>query len=146
MRFRNLFQSRMSVAGMILLGVLLVAVGIFRIAEFVRYRSVSFSSRWTGYGHRVFVSSGGLLGSLPGHGMIRGHSALGSVARIDGSSVAIKTRDGGEKIITVSLATVIRRSNQVIALADLRLGDRIAVVGSPEISGAIDAKFIRVFR
>lgn len=145
-RFRKFLQAWMSAAGMILLGVLLIAIGIFLAGELVKYRSVSFSSRWAGYGHRVLAGSSGFLGSIPGRGMIRGHSALGSIARIDGSSVAIKTRDGSEKIVIVSLVTVIRRSDRMIALSDLHPGDRIAVVGSPDTSGAIDAKFIRVFR
>lgn len=145
-RFRKFLQAQMSIAGMILLGVLLIAIGIFLSGEMARYRSAGFSSQWAGYGHRVFVGSSGLLGSIPGRSLIRGHSALGSIARIDGSSVAIKTRDGSEKIVAVSLVTVIRRSDRVIALADLRPGDWIAVVGSPDKSGAIDAKFIRVFR
>ena len=49
-----------------------------------------------------------------------------------------------EKIILVSDATIIKRFQDTIKLADLKVDDYIVVIGEPNNAGQIEAKLIRL--
>ena len=120
---------------------------IFKAGELVGERKANFSYRWAENYHRNFGGPvGGFLRELSGRDYIGGHGTFGPILKIDGGLLVIKGRDNIEKTVVVLAATTIRRSGQIIAPADLKVDDRIVVIGSPNERGQIEAKFIRVFR
>ncbi|MBI5301317.1 MAG: hypothetical protein HY868_04200 [Chloroflexi bacterium] len=72
-----------------------------------------------------------------------GHGALGAIQSIEGPVITLATRDGIVQVV-VDQKTLIERATRgkTITLAELRVGDRIAVIGSPNDQGQIVAKLI----
>ncbi|TSC53659.1 MAG: hypothetical protein LiPW39_149, partial [Parcubacteria group bacterium LiPW_39] len=51
-----------------------------------------------------------------------------------------------EKIILISEKTTIEKGRETIKKEELKAGDRVVIIGSPNEQGQIEAKLIRVFR
>lgn len=102
----------------------------------------------------VFVGAGavGRLQRAP-FGVIRllgpyfglpGHGAVGTVTKRENATLEMVDRLNQQYTIKVSASTIIEDDRRHrIRLEDIQVGDRIAVIGSPD-NGAIDARFIRV--
>lgn len=82
-----------------------------------------------------------LLGPYFGH---PGHGAVGTVTKTGNGTLEMMDRMNQQYTIKVSGSTIIEDDRRHrIQLQDIHVGDRIAVIGSPE-NGAIDARFIRL--
>jgi hypothetical protein len=69
-------------------------------------------------------------------------TALDTTA-LDITSLIIKGFDGSEHSILVGPGTIIRQFKNTIQLSSLKEGDTVAVIGSPNDTGQIEAKLIR---
>lgn len=134
----------------ILFGIALL-LGTFSIGVAVGYRKAKFSYAWgENYDRNFGGPSRGILG-IPGMPMMYGqnffgaHGVFGVVIKIDGTSLVIQGNDNIEKVVVVDRQTVINRSRQTLAVQDLRVNDRIIIIGEPDEQGRVIAKLIRVF-
>lgn len=147
MQVHNFFQSKKfkcTLGGIAMLAILLA---VFKAGEFMGYRKADFSYRWAENYHRNFGGPvGGFLRGFQSRTSLGGHGSYGPIIKIEPSLLTIQGRDHTEKIIKLFPATVIRRSGETIAPSDLKVDDRIVVIGAPNSDGQIEAKFIRVFR
>jgi ABC-type branched-subunit amino acid transport system ATPase component len=82
---------------------------------------------------------------------ISGSGVVGSIIKIDPSvnseqaTLTIQDeRDNTEKTVLIAKDTIIRQFQNAIELADLKVTDHVVVVGSPNSSGQIEAKLVRV--
>ncbi len=123
----------------------IVLLLVFMAGQFVGFRKAEYSNRW---GDRYWQSFGGprpgMGGMMVGRGFMPGFGASGAIAKIASGSLLIQDQGGVEKEIQIDSATAIRRFNQDITAADLRVGDIITVVGEPTQGGTIQARLIRV--
>jgi hypothetical protein len=80
-------------------------------------------------------------------GLNSGHGAVGAIKNIDSQNqiVTLQLRDGTTQVVLVNKDTRIEKSGARITLSDLKVGDRITVIGSPDNQGRITARWIRVF-
>ncbi len=85
-----------------------------------------------------------MAGNFGARDFMMGHGAFGSIIKISSSTIAMQSPDNTEKIVLVSPDTAIKRFRDVIQLGDLKEKDEIVVFGSPNDSGEIEAKLIRV--
>jgi hypothetical protein len=72
------------------------------------------------------------------------NGVFGSILKITNPDIVIKGPDEMEKIITTGKDTSIKNKMDTIKLSDLKVNDKIVVIGSPNDAGKIDAKLIRV--
>lgn len=72
------------------------------------------------------------------------YGTAGAIVKIEGSNLIISGRDNIEKSILVSTSTIIRMYQDTLHPADLKAGQQITVIGSPNNQGQIEAKFIRL--
>jgi len=108
-------------------------------------RKADFSHRWSDNYHRNFA--GPREGFMKGFGnrdFMDAHGIFGQIIKIDGSTLAISSRDNAEMIVLVDDKTVIRSLRETIKAGDLKVDDNIVVIGEPNSSGQIQAKLIRV--
>ena len=151
MDFNKLFQSKTFKRVLIGLGALIVLLLVFKAGEFVGYRKARFSYKWGENYQRNFAGPrGGFFGNF-GRGFgdrdyTNAHGTFGSVIKIDGSTLIVKGSDNVEKTVLVSDKTTITSRRETIKTSDLKVDDRIAIIGSPNEQGQIEAKLIRVFR
>ncbi|MBI2628093.1 MAG: hypothetical protein HYW71_01490 [Candidatus Niyogibacteria bacterium] len=77
---------------------------------------------------------------------INAHGTFGSVIKIDGGVIIVKSQDNVEKTILVSDKTTIVSRRESLKTGDLKVDDQAVIIGSPNEQGQIEAKFIRVFK
>ncbi len=96
-----------------------------------------------GPGNRFERRASRLLPVLP---FLRGHGAMGTLQNIDGQILRVELRDGTTQFVLIDNNTRLERNRQRITLNDLKTGDDLAVVGSPNDQGQIVARWIQILR
>lgn len=114
-------------------GAVILLLLVFKAGVFVGYKKASFSYRWGENYHRNFGD------------FINAHGTSGSIIKIDGSTLIVKSGDNVEKTILISEKTTITSRRETIKAGDFKVDDRVVVIGSPNEQGQIEAKFIRLF-
>ena len=128
------------------IGSLVFLLLAFKAGEVVGYHKARFSYQWAQGYHRNF---GG-----PRHGFfddfsdkkdyINAHGTFGNVIKIDGDTLIISSQSNAEKVILINDKTLILRNRETIKASDIKIDDRVLVIGSGTAQGQIEAKFIRL--
>lgn len=147
-----IFKPNRDILRWIIVGsaIFVVAVLIFGAGIFVGEMKARFSYRWAENYHKNFGGPrGGFMGRLPGNlppsgDFIKGHGTFGEIIRINGADFVIKGQGDAEKVIVVATSTAIQKGRDTIKKDDLKVGDRVVVIGSPNEEGRIEAKLIRI--
>ena len=127
------------------MGGIVIMLLIFKAGMMVGYRKAGFSYRWGDSYHRNFAGPRkGFLRDFRDRDFIDGHGTFGEILSIDGAKFVVRGRDNMEKIISTDDKTVLQRGRDTVRLQDLRVGDFIVTIGSPNNEGQIEAKFIRI--
>jgi hypothetical protein len=82
---------------------------------------------------------------MMGGNFINSHGSIGQVIKITNSSLFIVNRDGTEETIETSTSTIIRNKRNNSSVNEIKIDDTIAVIGTPNVNGSIQAKLIRIF-
>lgn len=136
-----------------------VVVLIFGAGILVGGMKARFSYRWAESYHKNFAGPrGGFFGNwrvpLPPPGdFIEGHGTFGEIIQVNGPSAGlgqvsdfvVKGQGNVEKVIIVNEDTVIQKGRETVKKEELKVGNYIVVIGSPNEQGRIEAKLIRVF-
>jgi len=124
---------------------LIAVLLIFQAGMMVGFRKANFSYQWGENYHRNFAGPrGGFFQEFIGKDLIDAHGVFGSIIKIDGSTLIIKGANDVEKIILLKDDSVIKRFQETVKSEDLKIGENIVVIGSPNDSGQIEAKLIRI--
>ena len=110
-----------------------------------------YSYKWAENYHKNFAGpKGGFFGDLKrgfkDRDFIGAHGVSGSIIKIDGSTFIVNGGDNVEKTILVSEKTTITSRRETIKASDLKVDDRVVIIGSPNEQGQIEAKLMRLFR
>jgi hypothetical protein len=114
--------------GLIVLGGLLILGGVFS-AGFL-------AGRWS-------------VHNRTGENWVRGllfggaHGATGVIEAIQGQTLTLKLHDDTTQTVLIDKNTRVERIKRA-TLGDLKIGDRVLVVGAPDAQGQIKARLIRV--
>jgi len=140
-------QSKLLTGIAIGVGAVFLAMLIFRAGVFVGMEKARYSYRWGENYQRNFGGPPrGFFGKLSGRGgFIGGHGTFGPIIKKNKNSVVVSGRENAEKVVTIDKNTRIIRGREVVTIKELKLDDRIAVIGRPDKKGVIQAKLIRVF-
>lgn len=140
------FHSKKFVWALKGIAALVILLVVFQLGIFVGFHKAGFSYRWGENYHRAFGGPrGGFMKDFEGHDFVNGHGTTGVVVKIDKDSFVVKGNDSVEKIITLSQTTALERGKTHISLADLKVDDRVVIIGAPDNNGSIEAKVVRVF-
>lgn len=135
----------------IVVSIIIILTVVFGAGLGIGYRKARFSYQWGDNYHKMFGGPRqGFMRQMPPpfrmtDDFINSHGTTGSIIKIDGGSLIIKGNDNVEKTIVVTDKTAIVSGRQNIKVSDLRVGDLTVTIGSPNNSGQIEAKLIRVF-
>ncbi|MDO8676842.1 MAG: hypothetical protein Q7K16_04350 [Candidatus Azambacteria bacterium] len=163
MNLKNLVQSKNYKIVAISLAAMAVMFLTFVVGMHVGFRKAMFSYQWGENYHKNFTGPRGgmfrgMLRDFGGKDFIDSHGASGQILKVDPSTdstgslqagsgqaeLIIKGQDGVEKIIVIKEDTSIARLRETIKISDLKINDSVAIIGSPNEQGQIEAKFIRV--
>lgn len=128
-----------------------IVIFIFGVGMFVGGMKARFSYSWAESYHKNFAGPReGFFGDwrnpppLPGD-FIESHGTFGEIIKVNDSDFVIKGRDNIEKLILIKEDTVIEKGRITIKKEELKVGDQIVIIGSPNEQGQIEAKLIRIF-
>ncbi len=146
MNIQNFFQSKYFKWVLVSIGALILLLLVFQAGVFVGFRKAGFSFKWGDNYHRAFGGPrNGFLRDFEGRDFISGHGTAGTIAKIDANSFVIKDQSGVEKIVNFDSSTSIKKGNVDVSFKDIKVDDRVVVIGTPKDDGSIEAKIIRVF-
>ncbi len=142
----SFFRSRRFGLALKIFIALASALLIFQLGMYVGFRKASFSYGWGNNYNQVFGGpAGDLTRGFSGKDMMNGHGTAGTIASISGDGFVIKGGDGVEKMIIVTAKTSIIKGRTRLGPSDLRIDDRVTVIGQPQNNGTVNAEIIRVF-
>jgi|SRR3989338_5021386 len=117
----------------------------FKAGMAVGFKKASFSYRWGENYHRNFGGpKGGFFREFSDNDLTNAHGVFGEIIKIDGTTLIIKGADGVEKAVLAGADASIRRFSEAVKAEELKVGDRVVVIGEPNDSGQIEAKLIRI--
>lgn len=136
----------------IILGGLAIAVLIFSSGMVVGGMKARFSYRWAENYHQNFAGpKGGFIGNwqkapaMPGDFM-ESHGIFGEIIETKDNGFVIKGPNNIETVVNASSDTVVNKGGRADASQnELKVGDRVVIIGTPNEQGQIEAKLIRLF-
>jgi hypothetical protein len=129
------------------IGGLVCALVIFQAGMCVGERKAAFAYRFGDNYYRNFGDHPmrhGAFGLPKGGNFSEAHGATGKVLTVTPNTLVILGRDNVEKIVLVTGETMIKHFRDEIPLTDIRVDDFVVVIGSPNDTSQIEAKFIRI--
>lgn len=149
MDLKKCLQSKKFKVLLSVLGGVILALLIFQAGMFVGYRKAAFSFGYGDNYYRMFGERhhGGFMGMRSGifdEGLTESHGVIGKIVKVELPTIVVSGRDGIEKVVLITPDTIIRRLRDTIPSTDLKAGDMIAVIGSPNTRSEVEAKYIRL--
>jgi len=133
---------------LMVLAAIVVLLLVFSLGIFVGHEKARFSQNWGEHYYRNIMGPGGPGGfgmmmdfNRPG---FNARSGLGQIIKIEGDSLIIKDQANVEKSILITDQTEIIEDNHDIKITDLKIDDKIVIIGRPNESGQIEPRLIRV--
>lgn len=106
----------------------IIAFAVFQTGVFVGLRQARFMNHF----------GDNYMKNIPG-----GHGAIGKVISVASSTLVVSDANI-EKIVTITPETKIARHRDTATTSDIKIGDAIVVIGEPDESGKVNARFIRL--
>ena len=147
MNIKEYIQSQSFKGVIIGLCIAIMVLIIFQAGIAVGERRSSFAHRFGDNFERNFKDprGGGFMprgfsgGDMPG-----GHGAVGEIISVTLPNIIVSGPDNLEKTVVVNDSTEIREFRNTLKASDLKVGEFIVVLGSPNDSGQVEAKLIRL--
>lgn len=146
---KKVFNSKFFKFATYSFGILFIFFLIFQAGMIAGYKKVSFGRDWGdnytknfGSPHQSFKMKNQNFGDF--RNMPNAHGAIGQIIKVEIPIIIVADgKDQTEKIIIIDDKTEIRKMRDFVSKDELRLGEHIVVIGSPNSSGQIEAKLIR---
>ena len=127
------------------LAALLLALIIFQAGIFVGYRQAEFSSHWRdSYTMSFNDPRSAFAPFMRDQDDATPHGVVGEIASVSLPEIMVKGTGTAEEVVLVSTTTSIRNFRQDGVASDLKAGEQVIVIGTPNDSGQIEASFIRI--
>lgn len=145
MDFNKIFQSKTFKCVLWGIGILIVALLVFKAGMFVGFKKANFSYKWGENYHRNFGGPrGGFFKNFSEKDFVDGYGTFGKIIKIEGSILTIKGQKDAEKTVKINEKTTIKRFKDNIKLTDLKIDDLVVIIGDPNDAGQIEAELIRL--
>lgn len=142
---KKVFQTKIVKTSLFVLGALIIIMAIFWSGMMVGFRKAGFNYQLGQHYQELFEGPERHLSrDFRGRNFMNANSAVGSVIRVDTTTLIIKEDDGMEKSILISDKTSIRRFQDVILPSDIKVDEKVVILGAPSTTGQIEARLIRV--
>ncbi len=142
---KNFFKSKLFTKILYGIGIVIIALLIFRAGIFVGYHKAAFSyQRGDNYYHTFGSNRNGFFMGIPGDDFANAHGATGKIIKINLPTFIVEDDDHTEKIVVINNNTAIRHFRETATSNDLKIGDFVVVIGSPNNKSEIEANLIRL--
>lgn len=150
---KDVLKSKAFKISIIIILVIMLSLLTFNLGVSVGFRKANFFYKWRdNYNNNVSPISGCMeppfnerFNESAERGFINSSGSVGEIIKINEDfSLIIKDFDNTEKIIILNENTAIREFKNQVAKEDLKIGQKVVIIGDPKESGKIEAKLIRV--
>jgi hypothetical protein len=124
------------------ISIAVLALAIFFVGEEIGFKRAQFSYHFSENYSKIFGERAGMMPFDTGLPNV--HGATGKIISISLPSFVITNDSGVEKVITISNDSLIRELQNTGTSSDLKIGQVVTVLGSPNENGWISAKLIRI--
>jgi len=134
--------------------IMMLSLLIFKLGVYVGFQKANFLYKWRdNYNNNITHRDNNYIGppfnyrqdELMERGFINSNGSAGEIIKINEDySLIIKDIDNTEKIVEINDNTAIREFKNEVKKEDLKIGQKIVVIGEPKNSGKIEAKLIRI--
>ena len=144
-----MFESKVSVAVLYVIGFILIIMIVFYCGMSVGFHKASFGRDWGENYNRNFgmMGPGGMMqGRFPlgENNFPNAHGAIGKIIKITLPTLIVEDKDNTEKVVLIKDDTKIEEMMTPLQKTDLKVDDFVVVIGSPNTTGQIEAKLIRI--
>ena len=127
------------------IGTVIVLLLTFQAGVMFGFHRANFGYRWSEHYDENFLPRPPMgAGGFNNMDFERAHGAFGGIIKIQGSTITVKGKDEAEKNVLFDKNTVFEGGNGEIKATDLKVGEDVFVIGSPDESGQVLAKVIRI--
>jgi hypothetical protein len=141
----SFFRSRTFMTILWAVGIVLILLLVFKAGEIVESQKADFAYRWSQNYYPNFVGRPSPGMDLGGNGFMVAHGVFGPIMGINAPGLVVQDMNSNvEKSVMTSTDTVIRDLNGNIPFSNLKVNEQVVVIGSPDNSGQIEARLIRV--
>jgi len=142
----KIFQAKWFKVAVYAIAVIIIFLIGFKAGTFVGFRKADFSYHWAENYHRNFAGprDGFMAPLMTDKGYLSPHATFGKIIKIELPTIIIQSQNEAEKSALIKDDTNIRRLNEIIKGADLKVADQVVIIGEPNNSGQIEAKLIRI--
>jgi hypothetical protein len=145
MNITQLSESKTARNVLWIIGISIILLLVFKAGISVGFKKAEFSYRLGERYYRGFTGPRqGFPADLKENDFLMSHGTFGSVISVSSSSLIVQDRNKAERVIILSDKTAIVKFRDTIKPENLKPNDQLVVVGSPNASGEIEAKLIRV--
>jgi hypothetical protein len=142
---KRVFESKVAFGILLVIGFLIVALLIFRAGVEVGFHKASFGRNWgENYGRNFGMMQNHPIPGFRKDNFPNASGAVGKIIKIEIPSIIVQDKDNTEKVISVTDNTRIQQAQIGMKTTDLKIGDFVVIIGTPNDKGIIDAKFIRL--
>lgn len=145
MDYNKMFRTKtFRIICWLIAGLIIFLLG-FKAGLAIGFRKANFSFQWGDNYHKNFGGpKNGFLRNMEGADFIDSNGIFGQIIKTASSTLIIKDRGEVEKIVLISDDTTIKQSRNTLKLEDLKIDDKVVIIGEPNDVGQIEAKLIRV--
>ena len=145
MTFKEFVQSSTFTRIIYVIGGLLIALVVFQAGIFVGYRVAAFSINWDNAHSGNLKDPRSIFAPFARDADdMNPHGAIGEIISVKLPKIMVKGPSDDEEIILVSGMTSIRNMRSAATSSDLKVGQQVVVIGTPDDQGEIQATLIRV--
>ena len=144
--FNEIFFSKGFKIGIAITGFAVFVLLILQLGMMIGFQKANFSYKWENNYPKNFMMPREFPMGEPGlqPKFMNSHGIAGDIIKINETSLVIKDVDTLEKVILIDKNTSIRKTRDNMNIGDLRVDDKVVVIGNPNELGEIEAKLIRV--
>ncbi len=150
MDFKDIHSSKKVRIAVSIILIVIVALGIFKAGEVVGFHKAKFSRDFGDNFHRNFTNShNGFFRQSMGDMMDdklppAGYGTVGKIVSMASSTLVVADKDNLEKTVLVNSETSIREFRDELKVTDLKVGDFVVILGTPDDKGEIEARLVRI--
>ncbi|MFA4999422.1 MAG: hypothetical protein WC519_01710 [Parcubacteria group bacterium] len=146
MNIKEFFESKTFKKIMIGVGIFIGILIVLQLGIRIGYRKASTSYRAGDNFRMIFggqMSGRAFMAPPAPDSFFSAHGATGTIIGINLPRIAIETPENVERSVLITDKTEIKKLRDSIKPEELRMEDKIVVIGSPNSPGEIEARLIR---
>jgi len=150
-KLKKVFESKILVGVLYGIAIVIVLGLVFCGGVSVGFHKASFGRNLGDNYYKNFGMGGreggkmGEIGKNGGMGFFpNAHGVNGKIIKIELPMIIVADKDNIEKVVLIKEDTKIQRMREEIKNTDLKIDDFVVIVGSPNSTGQIEAKLVRL--